>query len=95
MLLWAMARTPPQQCQRTHYLATGTSTGDEFGLYRIDMPANGTGPSTVPAGWVRIGQGRCSSADQFRCSGLWLPVRIPSSSTASPKCVGYFDHFDD
>ncbi|MBC8093363.1 MAG: cupin domain-containing protein [Pseudonocardia sp.] len=32
--------------QRTHYLATGASTGGEFGLYRVDMPAHGRGPST-------------------------------------------------
>ncbi len=30
--------------QRTHYLATGASTGGEFGLYRVDMPAHGRGP---------------------------------------------------
>jgi mannose-6-phosphate isomerase-like protein (cupin superfamily) len=32
--------------QRTHYLATGAATGGEFGLYRIDMPAHGRGPTT-------------------------------------------------
>lgn len=31
--------------QQTHYLATGAATGGEFGLYRIDMPPKGTGPS--------------------------------------------------
>ncbi len=34
------------QGQRTHYLATGASTGGEFGLYRIDMPPRGRGPVT-------------------------------------------------
>jgi mannose-6-phosphate isomerase-like protein (cupin superfamily) len=32
--------------QRTHYLATGATTGGEFGLYRVDMPPKGIGPST-------------------------------------------------
>lgn len=32
--------------QRTHYLATGASTGGEFGLYRVEMPPNGRGPAT-------------------------------------------------
>lgn len=32
--------------QRTHYLATGASTGGEFGLYRVDMPPQGRGPTT-------------------------------------------------
>jgi mannose-6-phosphate isomerase-like protein (cupin superfamily) len=31
-----------RQC--THYLATGASTGGEFGLYRIDMPPKAIGP---------------------------------------------------
>jgi mannose-6-phosphate isomerase-like protein (cupin superfamily) len=38
--------TGASRSQRTHYLAAGASTGGEFGLYRIDMPAHGTGPST-------------------------------------------------
>lgn len=38
--------TGASRSQRTHYLATGLSTGGEFGLYRIDMPASGIGPST-------------------------------------------------
>lgn len=32
--------------QRAHYLATGASTGGDFGLYRIDMPPHGMGPRT-------------------------------------------------
>ena len=32
--------------QETHYLATGASTGGEFGLYRINMPPRGAGPGT-------------------------------------------------
>jgi mannose-6-phosphate isomerase-like protein (cupin superfamily) len=32
--------------QRAHYLATGASTGGEFGLYRLDMPPHGMGPKT-------------------------------------------------
>src|SRR3954452_1137186 len=38
--------TGASRSQRTHYLATALSTGGEFGLYRIDMPARGTGPTT-------------------------------------------------
>ncbi|GAA2637666.1 cupin domain-containing protein [Streptomyces vastus] len=38
--------TGADQGQRTHYLATGASTGGEFGLYRIDMPPHGRGPGT-------------------------------------------------
>jgi mannose-6-phosphate isomerase-like protein (cupin superfamily) len=32
--------------QRLHYLATGAGTGGAFGLYRLDMPPQGRGPST-------------------------------------------------
>lgn len=38
--------TGSAQGQRTHYLATGSSTGGEFGLYRIEMPPRGRGPAT-------------------------------------------------
>jgi mannose-6-phosphate isomerase-like protein (cupin superfamily) len=38
--------TGASQSQQTHYLATGASTGGEFGLYRIDMPPRGRGPET-------------------------------------------------
>ena len=38
--------TGASQNQRLHYLATGLSTGGEFGLYRIDMPPKGSGPGT-------------------------------------------------
>lgn len=38
--------TGAARTQRTHYLATGASTGGEFGLYRVDMPARGRGPNT-------------------------------------------------
>lgn len=38
-------RTGASERQETHYLATGASTGGEFGLYRIDMPPNGKGPT--------------------------------------------------
>ncbi|WP_443045637.1 cupin domain-containing protein [Streptomyces sp. HUCO-GS316] len=38
--------TGADQGQRTHYLATGASTGGEFGLYRITMPPQGRGPGT-------------------------------------------------
>jgi mannose-6-phosphate isomerase-like protein (cupin superfamily) len=31
---------------RTHYLATHTTTGGEFGLYRVDMGPKAPGPST-------------------------------------------------
>jgi mannose-6-phosphate isomerase-like protein (cupin superfamily) len=31
---------------RTHYLATGASTGGEFGLYKVDMGPQSPGPST-------------------------------------------------
>ena len=38
--------TGASQDQGIHYLATGASTGGEFGLYRIDIPPKGRGPGT-------------------------------------------------
>lgn len=38
--------TGASERQATHYLATGASTGGEFGLYRVDMPPQGRGPAT-------------------------------------------------
>ena len=43
------ASTPPDLVTgtaSTHYLATGASTGGEFGLYRVDMGPRAGGPST-------------------------------------------------
>ncbi|MGH3767763.1 MAG: cupin domain-containing protein [Pseudonocardiaceae bacterium] len=37
--------TGSSQNQRMHCLATGAATGGEFGLYRIDMPPKGIGPT--------------------------------------------------
>ena len=60
---------------RVHYLATGASTGGLFGLYRWEMPAEGTGPGPhfhrtlaesfyVLAGSIAIYDGRAWRATQ-------------------------------
>lgn len=36
----------PEGGPRTHYLATGASTGGEFGLYKVEMAPQSPGPST-------------------------------------------------
>lgn len=43
------ADTPPDHDSsgtRTHYLATGESTGGEFGLYKVELPARSAGAKT-------------------------------------------------
>lgn len=77
--------------QQTRYLATGASTGGEFGLYRVDMPPRGTGPSThfhrtisesffVLSGSVRLFDGQ-NWIDATPGDFLYVPVGGCTRST--------------